>query len=64
MAEGDVFVDDSLPFDLTQPISENLKTMKARFIKDGMIEKEATELIDGIRKRLEAKIIGGTHDQS
>jgi antitoxin component of RelBE/YafQ-DinJ toxin-antitoxin module len=59
MAEGDVFVDDSLPFDLTQPVSENLKTMKARFIKDGMNEKRATELIEDIRKRIEAKIIEG-----
>jgi hypothetical protein len=59
MAEGDVFVDDSLPFDLTQPVLENLKTMKARFIKDGMSEKKAMELIDAIRKRLETKIIGG-----
>jgi hypothetical protein len=60
MAEGDVFVDDSLPFDLTQPVSENLKTMTARFIKDGMSEKKATELIENIQKRLESKIIGGT----
>jgi flagellar motility protein MotE (MotC chaperone) len=59
MAEGDVFVDDSLPFDLTQPISENLKTMKAGFIKDGMSEKKAAELIENIQKRLEAKIIEG-----
>jgi antitoxin component of RelBE/YafQ-DinJ toxin-antitoxin module len=60
MAEGDIFVDDSLPFDLAQPVPENLKTMKARFIKDGMSEKKATELVDDIRKKMEVKIIGGS----
>jgi antitoxin component of RelBE/YafQ-DinJ toxin-antitoxin module len=60
MAKSDVIVDDSLPFDLTKTVSENLKTMKARFIKDGMSEKKAAELIDDIQKKLEAKIIGGT----
>jgi predicted nuclease of predicted toxin-antitoxin system len=41
----DIFVDDSLPFDLTKSLEENLVMMKARFIKDGMTEKEAVEIL-------------------
>jgi hypothetical protein len=45
MAEGDVFINDSLPFDLTKSLEENLVMMKARFIKNGMPEKKAVEIL-------------------
>ncbi|MDR2797393.1 MAG: hypothetical protein LBB80_03535 [Treponema sp.] len=56
MADTNVVVDDSLPFDLTKSLEENLVMMKTRFIKDGMSEKEVSDLMKDICSKVEQRM--------
>jgi hypothetical protein len=61
MADKDVVVDDSLPFDFSKSLEENVKMLKERLIKYGMTEKEAMEEVTRMETQIKKRLNqGGT----